>query len=165
MTVTSKQLLAALSSLFFAGCAYASDDSADIVVRGIVPEDVESVAGSLTIIDPTALARMQPISVKEVLRRVPGVRAVLPRMRFAFPTSGRGGRAIFGRDVGAGEIPADGVDPALVRPDLLEGADFSDPDARSSHRACNPTAVCGEGEVHVTVLLGALTDGLEAGEG
>jgi Fe(3+) dicitrate transport protein len=76
MTVTSKQLLATLSSLFFAGCAYASDDSADIVVRGIVPEDVESVAGSLTIIGPTALARMQPISVKEALRRVPGVQVV-----------------------------------------------------------------------------------------
>ena len=76
MTVTSKQLLAALSSLCFAGCAYASDDSADIVVRGIVPEEVESVAGSLTIIGPTALARMQPISVKEALRRVPGVQVV-----------------------------------------------------------------------------------------
>jgi hypothetical protein len=76
------------------------------------------------------------------LRRVPGVRAVLPRMRFAFPTSGRGGRAVFGRDVGAGEIPADGVDPSLVLPDLERGVDFSDPDARSSRRACASHAEC-----------------------
>lgn len=79
------------------------------------------------------------------LRRTPGVRAVLPRMRFAFPTSGRGGRAVFGRDVGAGEIPADGVEPSLVLQDLPRGTDFSDPDARSSRRPCASTEQCGEG--------------------
>lgn len=82
----------------------------------------------------------------EALRRVPGVRAVLPRMRFAFPTSGRGGRAVFGRDVGAGEIPADGVEASLVRADLPPGTDFSDPDARSSRRPCASTEACGGGE-------------------
>ena len=80
------------------------------------------------------------------LRRTPGVRAVLPRMRFAFPTSGRGGRAVFGRDVGAGEIPADGVEPSLVLQDLPRGTDFSDPDARSSRRPCASTEQCGGGE-------------------
>ncbi len=88
---------------------------------------------------------IEPSQVEE-LRRVPGVRAVLPRMRFAFPTSGRGGRAIFGRDIGAGEIPADGVDPSLVRPDLAPGADFSDPEPRSSHRPCASTLDCAQGE-------------------
>lgn len=80
------------------------------------------------------------------LRRAPGVRAVLPRMRFAFPTSGRGGRAVFGRDVGAGEIPADGVEPALVLRDLPPGTDFTDPDARSSRRPCANHDACGGGE-------------------
>jgi ABC-type lipoprotein release transport system permease subunit len=80
------------------------------------------------------------------LRRAPGVRAVLPRMRFAFPTSGRGGRAVFGRDVGAGEIPADGVEPALVLRDLAPGTDFTDPDARSSRRPCANHDACGGGE-------------------
>ena len=74
------------------------------------------------------------------------MRAVLPRMRFAFPTSGRGGRAIFGRDVGAGEIPADGVDASIVRADLSPGTDFSDTEARSSHRACAATSDCVQGE-------------------
>ena len=82
----------------------------------------------------------------DALRRAPGVRAVLPRMRFAFPTSGRGGRAVFGRDVGAGEIPADGVEPSLVLQDLPRGTDFSDPDARSSRRPCASTEQCGGGE-------------------
>lgn len=76
VTVTNKQLLAALASFCFAGCAHANDDTADIVVRGIVPEEVESVAGSLTIIDFTALARMQPITVKDVLRRAPGAQVI-----------------------------------------------------------------------------------------
>ena len=80
------------------------------------------------------------------LRSVAGVRAVLPRMRLAFPTSGRGGRAVFGRDVGAGEIPADGVDAAMVRGDLPSGADFSDPDARSSRRPCASHGDCPGGE-------------------
>ena len=123
----------------------------EVVLGRIFPLDrvevipPETSVGSVLSVLGAAPAGIEPSQVS-ALRRVPGVRAVLPRMRFAFPTSGRGGRAIFGRDVGAGEIPADGVDPALVRPDLLQGADFSDPDARSSHRACNPTAVCGEGE-------------------
>jgi putative ABC transport system permease protein len=80
------------------------------------------------------------------LRRAPGVRAVLPRMRFAFPTSGRGGRAVFGRDVGAGEIPADGVEAALVQADLPPGTEFSDPDRRSSRRPCAGHDACTGGE-------------------
>ena len=77
------------------------------------------------------------------LRRADGVRLALPRLRLAFPTSGRGGRAMFGRDVGAGEIPADGVDPSMVRGDLRAGVDFTDPIGRASRRACATDADCG----------------------
>lgn len=80
------------------------------------------------------------------LRATEGVREVLPRMRFAFPSSGRGGRALFGRDIGAGEIPADGVEPSLVLRDLPAGTDFSDPDGRSSKRPCTDDTACAEGE-------------------
>lgn len=83
------------------------------------------------------------------LRAVEGVREVLPRMRFAFPSSGRGGRAIFGRDIGAGEIPADGVDASLVLRDLPRGTDFSDPEPRSSRRPCVENSACAEGEACV----------------
>lgn len=74
--MTSKRYLAALASVCFAGAAHANDDASVIVVRGIVPEETESVAGSLTVIDRAALTQMQPVSVKEVLRRVPGVHVV-----------------------------------------------------------------------------------------
>jgi putative ABC transport system permease protein len=77
------------------------------------------------------------------LRSADGVRLALPRLRLAFPTSGRGGRAMFGRDVGAGEIPADGVDPTMVRGDLRAGADFDDPIGRASNRPCATDADCG----------------------
>jgi hypothetical protein len=85
-----------------------------------------------------------PRSTRSV--RAPGVRAVLPRMRFAFPTSGRGGRAVFGRDVGAGEIPADGVDPSLVPADLPRGTDSPTPTRAPAVRPCASTEQCGGGE-------------------
>jgi putative ABC transport system permease protein len=106
-------------------------------VEVIPPESaVGSVLGSLL------GARTPGIEAAQVdtLVRVPGVRAVSPRLRFAFPSSGRGGRAIFGRDLGAGEIPADGVDAALVQAELGAAAGFDDPDARASHRACQGSA-------------------------
>lgn len=79
----------------------------------------------------------------QALRRAEGVRLALPRLRLAFPTSGRGGRAMFGRDIGSGEIPADGVDPSMVRADLRAGADFDDPIGRASNRDCATDADCG----------------------
>ncbi len=112
-------------------------------VEVIPPESaVGSVFSSLLGARPPGVEPAQA----DALRRVPGVRAVLPRMRFAFPTSGRGGRAVFGRDVGAGEIPADGIEPSLVRADLPPGVDFSDPDARSSRRPCANHDACTGGE-------------------
>lgn len=112
-------------------------------VEVIPPES--SIGSAFTSLLGARPPGIEPAQV-DGLRRVPGVRAVLPRMRFAFPTSGRGGRAVFGRDVGAGEIPADGIDPTLVRADLPAGSDFSDPDARSSRRACTQHDGCTGGE-------------------
>jgi putative ABC transport system permease protein len=48
------------------------------------------------------------------LRAAPGVTGVYPKLRFAFPASGRGGRELFGYDVGSSELIGDGIDPALV---------------------------------------------------
>lgn len=112
-------------------------------IEVIPPES--SVGSMLTSVLGARPAGIEPAQVT-ALRRSPGVRAVLPRMRLAFPSMGRGGRDIFGRDVGSGEIPADGVEPSLVQRDLREGIDFSDPDSRSSHRACTRAEDCTGGE-------------------
>ncbi len=106
-------------------------------VEVIPPESaVGSVLGSLL---GARTPGIEPAQV-ESLRRVPGVRAVAPRMRFAFPSSGRGGRAVFGRDLGAGEIPADGVETGLVRAELGPAAGFDDPEPRASRRPCQGSA-------------------------
>ncbi len=123
----------------------------EVVLGRIFPLDrvevipPETSVGSVLSVLGAGPAGVDPAQV-EALRRVPGVRRVLPRMRFAFPTSGRGGRAIFGRDVGAGEIPADGVDPSLVAADLEDPRAFRDNDGESSRRACNASTPCDRGE-------------------
>ncbi|MFT3766042.1 MAG: ABC transporter permease [Minicystis sp.] len=60
------------------------------------------------------------------LRAVPSVKAVYPKLRFAFPSSGRGGKEIFGHDVGTSELVGDGIDPALLRGEKVADA-FADP--------------------------------------
>ncbi|APR88219.1 putative ABC transporter integral membrane protein [Minicystis rosea] len=62
----------------------------------------------------------------EKLRGAPRVTGVYPKLRFAFPSSGRGGKEIFGHDVGTSELVGDGIDPALVRGEKLADA-FVDP--------------------------------------
>ncbi len=74
--VTNRRRITAIVTLCFANCAHAADDTTEIVVRGIVPEAVEGVAGSLTTIDRAAIERMRPVNVKEVLRRAPGVQII-----------------------------------------------------------------------------------------
>jgi hypothetical protein len=96
--------------------------------------------------DGTSAQGIDPAVVTS-LRRVPGVRAVYPKLRLLFPSSGRGGRAILGRDVGTGELVADGIDPALVAPELQPGTLFADPEPRASRRACRADADCDEGEL------------------
>ncbi|MBL8601700.1 MAG: ABC transporter permease [Myxococcales bacterium] len=123
----------------------------EVVLGRIFPLDrvevipPESSVGSVLSLLGARTPGIDPEQI-EALGRVAGVRAVAPRMRLAFPTAGRGGRAIFGRDVGAGEIPAEGVEPARVRPDLSPGTFFDDPDPRASHRACRAQSDCTGGE-------------------
>jgi hypothetical protein len=60
------------------------------------------------------------------LRAVPGVAAVYPKLRFAFPAAGRGGKEIFGYDVGTSELLGDGIDPSLLAGEPVQAA-FADP--------------------------------------
>ena len=122
-----------------------------VVLGRIFPIDrVEVVPPESSVGSVLSLLGAGPPGVDEEqvarLRAVPGVREAQPRMRFAFPSSGRGGRAIFGRDVGAGEIPADGVDEGLIRRELGDAVDFRDPEGLSSGRRCTSDADCATGE-------------------
>ena len=77
----------------------------------------------------------------ERLRRVPGVEGVFPKLRIAFPTSGRGGKELFGYDVGSSELVGDGIEPELVRWELASGSSFEDPIDRPGP-ACADDAGC-----------------------
>ncbi len=65
--------------------------------------------------------------VVDRLRAVPGVVEVYPKLRFRFPSTARGGKELLGTEVGTHEMLGDGIDPALVVPDLQPGASFADP--------------------------------------
>jgi hypothetical protein len=80
----------------------------------------------------------------EKLRAVPGVDGVYPKLRFAFPSSGRGGKEIFGYDVGSSELVGDGIDPALVKGDTF-GESFADPLDKPGP-ACADDAACASGQ-------------------
>jgi hypothetical protein len=119
----------------------------DVVLGRIFPHDrVEvippesSVGAAFSLFTRARPPGITPEQV-EALRRVSGVRDVLPKMRLAFPSSGRGGRPLLPRDIGVGELLADGVDPALVREDV-HGARFDDPEGRSSRRPCAADGEC-----------------------
>ncbi len=58
---------------------------------------------------------------------VPGVKGLYPKLRFAFPTSARGGKELFGYDVGTSELVGDGIDPALVKGEIEGKIPFEDP--------------------------------------
>ena len=53
-----------------------SDVSPLITVSGILPASLGDVAGSAHIVDATALELMQPITLKDVLRRAPGLQLI-----------------------------------------------------------------------------------------
>ncbi|MSP25294.1 MAG: ABC transporter permease [Myxococcales bacterium] len=61
------------------------------------------------------------------LRASPDVEGVYPKLRFSFPATARGGKELFGKEVGTSEMIADGVDPALVNGDLKGSHAFVDP--------------------------------------
>jgi hypothetical protein len=76
------------------------------------------------------------------LRASRGVRAIFPKLRFAFPASARGGKEVFGYDVGTSEMIGDGIAPALVAEDARSfGQPFQDPMA-SPGAACSADAEC-----------------------
>jgi len=82
-------------------------------------------------IDPPTLER---------LKAEAGVREVYPKLRFRFPSMARGGKEIFGTELGTHEMVGDGIDPALVAgPDAPKG--FSDPLAQPGAR-CATDADC-----------------------
>jgi len=68
-----------------------------------------------------------PPATVDVLAKVKGVLHVYPKLRFAFPASAKGGKEALGRDVGTSELPGDGIDPALVAPELTPPGVFHDP--------------------------------------
>jgi putative ABC transport system permease protein len=77
----------------------------------------------------------------ERLRALPYVKALYPKLRFAFPTSARGGKELLGQDIGTSEMIGDGIDPALVQDDVKIGVPFEDP-LEHPGPPCKTTAEC-----------------------
>jgi len=122
-----------------------------VVLGKIFPIDrIEVVPREQTVGALAALlgARPQGISQDDVraIERTAGVRAVLPKLKLLFPHSGRGGQEVFGRNIGAGELVADGIDPALVRAELPANVRFEDNSAQSSRRVCQRHEDCASPE-------------------
>ena len=88
----------------------------------------------------SSVPRIQPESVEQ-LRAMPEVRRVYPKLRFAFPSSARGGQSLIGQDVGTSEMVGDGVDPALVAADVHPSWSFEDP-WKQAGGACSSDAQC-----------------------
>ncbi len=83
--------------------------------------------GLLGILFSSTPPGVEPADV-EALRAVPGVKGVYPKLKLAFPSSARGGKELFGYDVGTSEMIADGIDPELVKDELPAGSvPFEDP--------------------------------------
>lgn len=76
-----------------------------------------------------AISGPRPITDETVaaLRDVPGVRAVSPRMRIAFPAKAWGGERFFGSPRYA-EVLGDGLDPAAVAGEAIGPQPFEDPE-------------------------------------
>lgn len=76
------------------------------------------------------------------LRAVPGVTGVYPKMRFAFPSSARGGKELFGREVGTSELVGDGIEPSLLGDEAKDlTIPFVDP-LPAATRTCKADADC-----------------------
>ncbi len=79
--------------------------------------------------------------VARELSAIEGVTGVFPKMKFAFPARGWGGKRLFGRDVWA-EIIADGLEPEVVATEIEQPEQFRDWDADI---ACGDGAACPDG--------------------
>jgi hypothetical protein len=82
----------------------------------------------------------------KALGALPGVTGVFPKLRFAFPASGHGGKELFGHEVGTSELVGDGISPALVQSDgaaggTTSGEAFADPLDRAG-AACTDDGAC-----------------------
>jgi putative ABC transport system permease protein len=88
----------------------------------------------------------------ERLREVPGVEGVFPKLRFAFPSMAKGGKELFGREIGTHEMIADGIEPSLVTEELGEGV-FYDPIAAATE-TCESDEGC-KGEQYCELPSGA----------
>ncbi len=75
------------------------------------------------------------------LRASPDVESAYPKLRFAFPLSAKGGKEVFGREVGASEVIADGINPALVTDDVAGDMPFVDPMDKPG-KPCFKTTEC-----------------------
>jgi ABC-type antimicrobial peptide transport system permease subunit len=75
------------------------------------------------------------------LRAVQGVSEVYPKLRFRFPSMAKGGKEIFGREIGTHEMVGDGIDPKLVGDEVAAGA-FVDPLADAGGSACRSADDC-----------------------
>ncbi|MDP3279222.1 MAG: ABC transporter permease [Deltaproteobacteria bacterium] len=117
----------------------------------IVPR--EQSVGALAAMFASAPRGIAPEAIVTI-EHIEGVRAVYPKLRLLFPHSGRGGRELFGRNIGAGELIADGIDPALVRDELAPGLRFEDDHALSSGRPCASRNACPENERCATEIIG-----------
>lgn len=69
-------ILAALAASGAAAQQAAQPTLAPVIVKGILPEQLESVPGSFTVVDQGELEARQPFSVKEALNQTPGVHIV-----------------------------------------------------------------------------------------
>jgi hypothetical protein len=87
--------------------------------------------------EPTGI----PPADLDALRATPGVVHVFPKLRFAFPASGRGGKELFGYEVGTSELIGDGIDPKLVAGELKGPNKFVDP-LEDPGPACADDAGC-----------------------
>ena len=72
-----KRIIATLLPMVFAQLAYAEDSQSikldTVTVKGILPEKLESVPGSYSIIDEKELEARRPFSIKEALSSTPGI--------------------------------------------------------------------------------------------
>lgn len=86
------------------------------------------------------------------LKAQPGVQAVYPKLRFAFP--GKAGAEVMGKPVGASELIGDGVDPELVKGDVYDDRVFEDP-LNHPGKACTESEECGDENLYCERASGA----------
>ncbi|MBI5533178.1 MAG: ABC transporter permease [Deltaproteobacteria bacterium] len=85
-----------------------------------------------------------PGDVVDQVRAWPELVRVYPKLKFAFPSTARGGAEVFGQDIGTSEMLGDGVDPALVEADVKPPWRFEDtwesggPSCRSDDACASP---------------------------